>query len=107
MIGIFGTIQNPTKYASTDGQGLFTFLSNIFKLALVIGGIYFVIQVILAGFAYMTANGDTKKTELAWAKIYQSMIGLFIVAAAFVIAAVVGKLTGITILSPTIYGPGQ
>lgn len=107
MIAIFGTINNPTKIASTDGSGLFTLLSNLFKLAGVVAGIFFVIQIILAGYGYLIANGDPKKTEVAFAKIWQSIIGLTIVASAFVIASVIGSLTGINILNPTIYGPGQ
>lgn len=104
---IFGSIKNPTSYGSnTDGgQGLFDFLSNIFKFAAVAGGIYLIIQIILAGFDYISASGDAKKTELAWAKIWQSLLGLVIISSAFIIAGVIGRLTGINILTPTIYGP--
>jgi len=105
MIGLFGSIANPTKYASTQGQGLFTFISNLLKFAAVIAGIYMVAQLIFAGFQYISANGDVKKTEQAWAQIWQSLLGLVIISAAFVIAGVVGRLTGINILNPTIYGP--
>lgn len=105
MIGIFGTIDNPTKYASSQGSGLFLFISNILKLAIFVGGIYLIVQIIMAGFTYISASGDVKKTEAAWAKIWQSLIGFIIIAAAFVIASVVGKITGINILNPTIYGP--
>lgn len=107
MIGLFGTIQNPTQYASTNGQGLFTFLSNILKFAAIVGGIYMIVQIIFAGYQYISAAGDIKKTEAAWAQIWQSMLGLVIISAAFIIAGLVGRLTGINILSPTIYGPGQ
>ena len=105
MIGLFGTIQNPTNYKGAQGQGLFDFLGNILKFAAVAGGIFLIIQVILAGFEYINANGDTKKLELAWAKIWQSLVGLAIISAAFIIAGVIGRLTGIEILTPTIYGP--
>jgi hypothetical protein len=109
MLGIFGSIDNPTSYgtAGDKGQGLFDFLSNIFKFAAVAGGIYFIVQIILAGFEYISANGDQKKLENAWAKIWQSLIGLAIISAAFVIAGVVGRLTGLNILEPKIYGPNQ
>lgn len=105
MPGIFGEISNPTVYQSTDGSGLFAFLSNIFKLVGTVAGIFFVIQVITAGFAYLSANGDPKKTEAAWAKITQSIIGLVIVSVAFVIGGLIGKITGVDPLNPTIYGP--
>jgi len=109
MIGIFGNIAPPlnNKYftSGTEGQGLFLFITNLLKLVAVIGGIYFVVQLVLAGFEYISSNGDVKKTELAWAKIWQSLLGLVIISGAFIIAGVVGRLTGINILSPEIYGP--
>lgn len=101
----FGSIANPTAYSDNRGQGLFTFISNVLKFAGVIAGIYFVFQIIMAGFAYLNAAGDIKKTEAASATIWQSIIGMVIVASAFVIAALVAKFTGINILNPTIYGP--
>lgn len=106
MAGIFGNIQAPpqlSKYNSgAPGQGLFLFLSNLFKFAGVIAGIVLVFQFISAGYLYITANGDAKKTEQAWTKIWQAIIGLVIIASAFTIAALVGRLTGIDILNPTI-----
>lgn len=107
MLGFFGNITPPVNnqyFSSKDGSGIFILLSNIFKLAGVVAGIFFVVQIILAGYGYLSANGDPKKTEVAWAKIWQSILGLAIVAGAFTIAGVVGKITGINILNPTIYG---
>jgi type IV secretory pathway VirB2 component (pilin) len=103
--GLFGSINNPTKYASTNGSGLFIFLGNILKLIGTIAGILMVIQIITAGFDYISANGDPKKTEAAWTKIWQSLLGLIIIASAFIIASVVTRLTGIQILNPVIYAP--
>lgn len=105
MLSIFGNITNPTQYPSTQGSGFFAFFSNLLKLAGVIAGLFFVVQLILAGFDYMGASGDAKKTENAWNRIWQSLVGLIIVSLAFIIAGVVGRLTGLNILNPTIYGP--
>lgn len=102
---IFGTINNPTAYSSSNGQGLFTLLSNLFKLAAAAGAIFVVFQIISAGFMYISAAGDPKKFEAAWNKIWQAMLGLIIIAVAFTIAAVIGKITGIDPLNPKIYGP--
>lgn len=104
--GIIGSIPNPTRYTSPNpGGGLFLFMSNIFKLAGTIGGLFLVFKLVIAGFDYLTADGDAKKTSLAWAKIWQSLLGLIIIASAFVIAGVAERITGIKILNPTIYGP--
>ncbi|MFA6007303.1 MAG: hypothetical protein WC784_01485 [Candidatus Shapirobacteria bacterium] len=103
----FGTILNPTSYFSEQGSGFFTFLTNIFKLAATIGGLYLVVQLIMAGFQYLSANGDVKKTEQAWNQIWQSILGLVIISVAFIIAGIIGRVTNINILNPTIYGPGN
>jgi amino acid permease len=104
---IFGTIKNPTKYGATgdEGAGFFDLLSNLFKLLGVIAGIFFIVQIILAGYAYLSASGDPKKTEAAFATIWQSLIGLLIVSGAFVIASVVGTILGIDPINPSITGP--
>lgn len=102
MFGIFGSIDNPTEYQSAEGSGIFTLLNNIFKLTGVIAGIFFIVQLILAGYGYISSNGDPKKTEAAWAKITQSLIGLIIVASAFVIVSIIGSVLNINILEPTI-----
>ena len=106
MAGIFGDITPPEAIAKLEsqggaGNGIFVFLNTIFKVIGAVAGIYFVIQIILAGFAYLSASGDEKKTASAWATIWQSIMGLVIVASAFVIAGVVGTILHIDILNPT------
>lgn len=105
MLSIFGTINNPTKYPSTGGSGLFSFFSNLLKLAGVIAGIILIVQLIMGGYDYLNASGDPKKAEVAWTKIWQSLVGILIVSGAMVLAGVVGRLFGIDILNPTITGP--
>lgn len=108
MLQIFGTISPPDEInklsnGTTNGDGLFILLNRIFTLIGVAAGIFFVIQILLSGFAYISASGDQKKTEAAWTKIYQSIIGLLIVSSAFVLTAVIGKLVGMdSILDPNI-----
>lgn len=107
---IFGKITAPADNAyfnaGTEGEGLFLLLSNIFKFAGVIAGIFFVVQIILAGYAYLSSTGDPKKTEAAFNKIWQSLIGLLIVSSAFVLSAFIGKILGIDMLKFTIVGAG-
>jgi hypothetical protein len=104
--GVIGGVANPLpKYASTNGEGLFKFLGNVLKFAGTIGGVYMIIQLILAGFAYINSAGDPKAATAAWTQIWQSILGMVIIASAFVIASVVERFTGIKILAPVIYGP--
>jgi hypothetical protein len=112
MANFFGEIKAPEAIQRIEdasphsGYGIFIFLSAIFKLAGTIAGIYFVIQIILAGYTYLSASGDEKKTAQAWATIWQSLIGITIVASAFILANVIGNWIGMpNILNPLIYGP--
>jgi succinate dehydrogenase/fumarate reductase cytochrome b subunit len=103
MPNSIGNIENPVPnssiFTNTQGEGLFMLISSVLKIAGMIAGVFFVVQIILAGFAYMSANGDPKKTEAAWTKIWQSLIGIILVASAFVIASVVVYFLGINILN--------
>jgi hypothetical protein len=99
-MAIFGEIKNPAPQFNGP-QGFFDFLSIIFKVAGIVAGLFFIIKIIMAGFSYMSASGDEKKTATAFATIWQSIIGLVIVAGAFVIAGVIGNILGLDLLNPT------
>jgi len=43
--------------------------------------------------------------EAAWAKIWQSLLGLLVIASSFVLAGLAERLTGINIINPDIHGP--
>jgi len=109
MIQIFGSIKPPVAnnkyFTAANGGGFFLFLSNLFKLAGTIAGIVMLVQFITAGYMYLSSEGDPKKASQAWAKIWQAIVGLLIIAAAFIIAGLVEKFTGIKILNPEVYGP--
>ena len=103
---LIGPVTNPLpQYAGTHGEGLFVFLGNVLKLVGTIAGIYMIVQLIMAGYTYISANGNEKMTTQAWNMIWQSVLGMIIIASAFVIASVIERLTGIKIISPVIYGP--
>ena len=114
MFDFIGTIEPPAPIVQYgDGgpaSGLVPFMSNVIRLIIVVGGIYSLLNFILAGYGFMSAGDDPKKIQVAWAKIYQSLIGLIIIAGSFLLAALFGWIIfgepGF-ILSPTIYGPGD
>jgi len=107
----FGQISPPPGIASYNHggvEGIVTFANNILKFVITIGGVLTFLNILLAGFAFVTAAGDPKKIEQAWNKIWQSILGLAVMAASFVIAAIVGWVLfkdPLAILSPKIYGP--
>jgi len=91
----FGTIPLPSslsKFGDEPGLAVGKFINFILQLLIVIAGIYALINLVLAGYAFMSAGDDPKKVAGAWAKIWQSLLGLAIAAGAFVLAAIFGQL---------------
>ncbi len=91
----FGTVTIPqglSNYGSEPGPA-FGKLIQFGLRALVVGaGIYALFNLVLAGYAFMSAGDDSKKVSGAWSQISQTMIGLAFSAGAFVLAAILGQL---------------
>lgn len=88
--------------------GLIYFINALLKLIIVFAGLYAFFNLIIAGYQFMSAGSDAKKVGEAWSKIWQSLMGLLLVAGAFVLAAIFGWLLfgdASAILIPKIYGP--
>jgi hypothetical protein len=106
---IFGSVPNPYTGAYGSGlTGISAFISNVLKLLIVIAGIYAVFNLVLAGYAFMSAGGDPKRIADAWAKIWQTILGLTFSVGAFILAAIIGRLlfgSYTALLDINIYGP--
>lgn len=75
-----------------NNGGIGNLLNLILKLLIVGGGIYALFNLVLAGYAFLGAGDDPKKVEGAWARIWQTAIGLLFMAGAFVLAAIFSQL---------------
>ncbi len=93
---IFGQVNPPPgidKYgASLESGGPQNLLNNIVRLVIVAAGIYAFINLILAGYGFMSAGDDPKKIAAATRKIWQTLLGLAVVAGSFVLAALFGQV---------------
>lgn len=100
---IFGKIQAPgtpynpagdkyTKYGVlTDPNiGLTKFISNLLSFIITVAGLFTLVNFIIAGYLYMSSNGEPQKLTAAGNKMLQSLIGLAVIAAAFIIAGIIG-----------------
>ena len=114
MIFQFGAIADPFAAlksplaGSASGSGLIIILNNLIKFIIVVAGLYTFWNIISAGYGFMSAGGEAKAVEKAWAKIWQSLIGLLVVAGSFVLAAIFGWLIfkdPSALLVPKLYGP--
>ncbi len=105
----FGTIA-PAQSAfggGGDNPGLVVgkLIQTVIWLLIVGAGVYALINLILAGYSFMSAGDDPKKVAGAWAMIWQTILGLAVAAGAFVLAAIFGQLifdNPTFILNPTI-----
>jgi hypothetical protein len=104
---LIGKIANPLpKYGGYLAAT--KLLSNIIRLIIVGGGIYALINFVLAGIGFIGAAGNPERVSSAWAKIYQSIIGLSVITLSFVFAGLLGELlfgSWNAILRPQITGP--
>ena len=70
-------------------------ISMVIGVLTLVAFIYFVIQVILAGYAFISGQGDEKKIESARKRLTDGILGITIVVVAFGITALLAKLMGI------------
>jgi hypothetical protein len=110
MNDIVGPITNPlpSDYQSVFG-GAGMFISNILRLFFVAAGVYALFNFLIGGFQFINAGGDSKAIDKAWARIWQSLMGLVLIVGSFAVAALFGQLLfgkADFILNPVIYGPG-
>ena len=92
----FGAVTLPgnlsTKYGTEPGSAIGKVIQMIIWVLIIGAGIYALINFILAGYAFLSAGDDPKKVAGAWAKIWQTALGLLVVAGSFVLAAIFGQL---------------
>ncbi len=67
-------------------------LNLVFKLIFIAAGLYAFFQLITAGFGFINAGGDAKQVSAAWNKITQTFLGVIIIVASFLMAAIMGQI---------------
>ena len=72
-----------------------TIISNIIGVITIVAFIFFTFQIIFAGYAFISANGDEKKLETSRKKLTNGILGLTIVVVAYGLTAFIANLFGI------------
>lgn len=91
----FGPISPPEgikNYADSPDAAIGQLLNTVVRVLIIGAGVYALINLIMAGYSFMSAGDDAKKVAGAWAKIWQTLLGLAVAAGAFVLAAIFGQL---------------
>ncbi len=69
--------------------------SNLIGILTIVAVLFFAIQIILAGFSFISSGGDEKVMETSRKKLTNSVLGLFIVIVAVGIGSLIAKLLGL------------
>jgi len=105
-----GSVTSPLKGKYTNvNEGLVYFISNVIKLLTIAAGLWALVNFLLAGLQFISSSGDEKKVASSWQKIYNSIIGLVVIAVAYVLVALLSYILfgdPTLIISPKLYGPG-
>ncbi len=95
---VFGKIEapSPIQPLTKDGgaAGISMFLSNVVTLIYITASIVFVFMVLISAFQWITSAGDKEKVAAARNRLTFAIIGIVILALAFVIIRLVGQVTG-------------
>lgn len=70
--------------------GIISFTNTLLRLAFIVGGLWSFLNIVLAGFGFLSAGGDDKKIAKSWAQMWQSLIGILFIVSSFVLAAIIG-----------------
>jgi hypothetical protein len=102
----FGQIDPPAAIKGKEpGAGIGDLIQLSLRLLIIGAAIYALFNLVTAGYLFMAAGDDSKKVAGAWARIWQTLLGLAVTAGAFVLAAIFGQLVfgdPLFILKPTI-----
>ena len=93
--GPFGEVSPPPgigRFDTIEQGALGNFLQLVVNGLVILAGVFALINLILAGYAFMSAGDDPQKVTDAWGKIWKPLLGLSFAAGAFVIAAIIGRL---------------
>lgn len=78
-----------------SGSQLEKIISGVIGVLTIIGFIYFAIQIILAGYAFLSSKGESAKLEAARDRITNGILGIVVVVIAFGLTAFLGNLLGL------------
>ena len=93
-----GTVYKPAAALGGENATLATLINPIITNVLILSGVAAFLVILLAGFAYITANGDKGKTEQASQSLTYGIIGLVVVVAAFLVTRLMGAILGFKFL---------
>ena len=92
----YKTIQGPGIVPTAEsGKQLENIISTVFGFLTIIGIIFFTLQLIFAGYGFLSSHGEAEKLKIARNRLTNAILGLTIVVVAFGAGAFIANLLGI------------
>ncbi|OGD56039.1 hypothetical protein A2V71_03990 [Candidatus Berkelbacteria bacterium RBG_13_40_8] len=85
---------NLNDFVVSTNTDLTTVIRNVLSWVLLLGGAIAVIYLVYGGILYITAGGDAEKATKGRTAIVNAIIGIIIIALAYVIVQFVGNALG-------------
>ena len=82
------------------GEGLAFYIASLWKTAVLIGGLAFLVFLVWGAIEWITAAGDKNDIEKARHKITNALVGLVILVGSYAIVLLVENILGINLLQP-------
>lgn len=82
------------------GNKLNTVISGIIGFMTIIAALWFLFQILIGGYGWISSGGDKQAIEQARDRIIYSVIGLITVVSAWVIVGIIGTIIGLDVLNP-------
>lgn len=95
LLAQFGQVAPPPGVGQFSGgtvSGIPVLLNIVIKSLILVAAIYAVFNLVMAGYWYMSAAGDSKRIAEASAKIWQTVIGLIVAAGSIMLAGLIGQI---------------
>lgn len=93
----YGAIGNPTRGGPAMLETVITTLISLFTI---LAGLWFIIQIFIGTFNWISAGSDKSALERSQKRITNAVIGLFLVIFAYGFIAIAGLVLGLNILNP-------
>lgn len=81
---------NTAAGATADQPAIIYFLSRMIRLAAIVGGVWVLINVIIAAFFYITGSGDAGAHAKVRNLLTASLVGLILIVSFYTMGAIIG-----------------
>jgi hypothetical protein len=85
---------NPTSPADATTK-FEIYAGQLLGVLTIIGVLYFIVQIIFAGYTYISSKGDEKEMETSRKRLTEGILGLVIIVVAVGLGTLLAKLAGI------------